>query len=59
MARCAIRSNNSGGNELQFTLYRIPRDGKATEAKLTTLKLLVGPGDHREPVVTIMQPDED
>ena len=29
------------------------------EAQLTTLKLIVGPGDQGEPVVTILLPDED
>jgi len=33
-------------------------DGCWKEAKLTTLKLLVGPGDQGEPVITIRLPDE-
>jgi len=59
MAHCAIRSTKTGGNELLYQLYRIPRDGNAREAELTTLKLVVGPGDHGEPVITLLQPDED
>jgi len=29
------------------------------EAELTTLKLIVGPGDQGEPVITILLPNED
>lgn len=59
MAYCAIRSSQTDGSELRYELYRLPRDGRAREAALITLKLLVGPGDHGEPVITILQPDED
>jgi hypothetical protein len=37
----------------------VPRDVQATEAELTTLKLVVGPGDDGEPVMTILLPNED
>jgi hypothetical protein len=59
MAYCAIRVNQTGGSELRYKLYRLPRDGKARKAEPTTLKLAVGPGDHGEPVITILQPEED
>jgi hypothetical protein len=59
MAQHAIRINGSGGDRLRFHLYRVPRDGKSTEAAITTLKLIVGPGDQGEPVITILLPDED
>jgi hypothetical protein len=59
MAQHAIRANRSGGDRLKFQLYRVPRDGKSTEARVTTLKLIVGPGDHGEPVIAILLPDED
>jgi hypothetical protein len=59
MAQHAIRVNRKGGDRLEFQLYRVPRDGKSTEASVTTLKLIVGPGDHGEPVITILLPDED
>ena len=58
MAHQAIRSSRRGGDRLTFQLYRVPRDGKSTEAAITTLKLIVGPGDEGEPVVTILLPDE-
>ena len=59
MAHHAIRASRNGGDRLEFQLYRVPRDGKSTEAALTTLKLIVGPGDDGEPVITILLPDED
>jgi len=59
MAQHAIRVNRSGGDRLKFQLYRVPRNGKSTEATIITLKLIVGPGDNGEPVVTILLSDED
>lgn len=35
------------------------KDGHSTEAGEVSLKLMVGPGDAGEPVVTIMLPSED
>lgn len=58
MAFNAIRSA-SGGTQLKYQLYRVPRDGKSVEARLTSLKLVCGPGDAGEPVITIMLPGED
>ena len=58
MAHHAIRSSRRNGDRLTFQLFRVPRDGKSTEAVITTLKLIVGPGDDGEPVITIL-PDED
>ncbi len=59
MASYAIRAQSGSGDRLEFQLYRVPRDGQAVQAVLTTLKLIVGPGDRGEPVVTILLPDED
>jgi hypothetical protein len=59
MAHHAIRSSRSGGDRLTFELYRVPRDGKSIEAAITMLKLIVGPGDQGEPVVTVLLPDEN
>ena len=59
MAAYAARANADAGSELLFELYRVPRDGQATEAELTTLKLVVGPGDDGKPVMTILLPNED
>jgi len=59
MASHAIRTSNGADDRTRFELYRVPRDGKAIKAELVTLKLIVGPGDQGEPVITIMKPNED
>ncbi|MDN5869215.1 MAG: hypothetical protein L0H73_00605 [Nitrococcus sp.] len=59
MAAYAARANAKAGYELLFELYRVPRDGRSTEAELTTLKLVIGPGDGGESVMTILLPNED
>ena len=59
MASNAIRTSKDSGDRLLFQLYRVPRDGQSTEAVLVTLKLIVGPGDSGEPVVSILLPNED
>ena len=59
MASHAIRTTKDSGDRLLFQLYRVACDGHATEAVLVTLKLIVGPGDAGEPVITILQPHED
>ncbi|HSH28974.1 MAG TPA: DUF6573 family protein [Thiohalobacter sp.] len=58
MALNAIR-HRPLGNQLEYSLYRVPRDGHSTEAEPTRLKLVVGPGDDGEPVITILLPGED
>ena len=59
MAAYAARVNTEAGPELHFELHRVPRDGHSTEAQRTSLKLIVGPGDNGEPVITILLPNED
>lgn len=59
MASHAIRNGSGTGDRLLFKLYRVRRDGRSKEAVLATLKLIVGPGDQGEPVITILLPDED
>ena len=59
MALYRIRSTIEPANLLLFKLYRVPRDGESTNARETTLKLIAGPGDQGEPVITIMLPNED
>ncbi len=59
MASHAIRTRKDSGDRLLFQLYRVPRDGHSTKAILVTLKLIVGPGDTAEPVITILLPHED
>jgi len=59
MASDAMRRNRQQSDKLLFDLYRVPRDGKTRKPILTTLKVLIGPGDNHEPVLTIMMPNED
>ena len=59
MASYAIRTSKDSSDRLLFQLYRVARDGHSTEAVLVTLKLIIGPGDAGEPVITILQPHED
>lgn len=54
----AIRSTG-GGTQMEYPFYCVPRDGKTTDARLTRLKLVCGPGDDGEPVITILLPQED
>lgn len=59
MAFNAVRAASGGGTEIVYRLHRVPRDGKSVAAQLTALKLVAGPGDAGEPVITIMLPEED
>ena len=64
MAAWAIRQDRApvrseAGTELKFSLYRVPRGYTRTKARLATLKLIAGPGDNGEPVITILMPNED
>ena len=58
MAAFAIRTSADSGDRLLYELYRVPRDGGSTEVKPVTLKLIIGPGDQGEPVLTILLPEE-
>ena len=59
MARYAIKRSREGGTRLLFGLRRVPREGRGHRPRDVTLKLMSGPGDNAEPVITIMQPEED
>jgi hypothetical protein len=50
----AVRSSKVGGDTLVYTLH-LPV-GDTTEYRV---KLVCGPGDDAEPVITLMRPDED
>lgn len=58
MAHLAARRNRDG-SALRFQLYRVPRGGAGHMPRLVVLKMLCGPGDAGEPVITILQPSED
>lgn len=59
MGMNAIRRSLGAASQTLYQLYRVPRDGECNEAQLVTLKLVAGPGDAGEPVITIMLPQED
>ena len=59
MAAYAIRTSSGSGDRLLYEIHRVPRDGYSTEALPVTLKLIIGPGDHGEPVMTILRLNED
>ena len=59
MAAYAVRSASNIDRQLQFGLQCIPRNGLSTESHRLDLKLVLGPGDDGEPVITIMLPEED
>jgi hypothetical protein len=50
----AIRGSKSGGTVLLYMLHM--QVGRKT---LYSVKLICGPGDNAEPVITLMRPDED
>jgi hypothetical protein len=51
--------NLGEGQRRNFQLYRVQQDGGESGQSLVTLSVSIGPGDTFEPVITIMQPDED
>ena len=57
MASNAAR-RHPGSKQIAYPLYRVPRDGRSSKARLITLKLVIGPGDTDEPVITIMLQEE-
>ncbi len=59
MAMLAVCQAPGNISELRFNLCRVPRGGKATKARLTTLKLALSADDDGEPAFTIMLPIED
>ena len=60
MGMIAARANRtSSSQQVLYHLVRVPRGGHATLPRRVTLKLHIGGGDNGEPVITIMQPNED
>ncbi len=57
MASIAARRCNS--DTFVFSLVRVPRKGLGLLPRKVVLKATCGPGDLGEPVITIMQPQED
>ena len=59
MASHVVQTSKESGDQILFQLFRVRRDGHSTEAELVTLRLIVGPGDSGEPVITILLPHQD
>lgn len=64
MCRSAIRDpslrvRTLSEQALVYQLYVVPFTGHGKCPRLTYLKLVCGPGDDAEPVVTIMLPEQD
>jgi hypothetical protein len=59
MARHGMLNAKGETTELLFELDCIPRDGHSKQAECTTLKIILGPGDSGEAVLTILFPNED
>lgn len=55
----AQAARRGSGERITFQLYRVPRRGRSIRPRLTTLHMVIGPGDAGEPVITIMLPGED
>lgn len=55
----SLVARRAKSNRTPFQFYRVPRGGRATRPRLTTLHLHIGPGDAAEPVITILMPSED
>jgi len=58
MAFLAARVSG-GKSTFQYQIYRVPRGGRGKKARKVVLKSVIGPGDQGEPVITIMEPNED
>jgi len=59
-----LRAPESGRSQerfpaIHYQLYRVPRGGRATRPRKAKLKMLSGPGDNGEHVITILLPHED
>jgi hypothetical protein len=54
----ALAARKADGSTLLFSLH-VRDDNRDGTPPLVTLKALCGPGDHGEPVITVMMPEED
>ena len=60
MAFVAIKTSKQNTNPTKlYKLHCVPRGGQKRKAREITLKMIVGPGDQGEGVITIMMPNED
>jgi hypothetical protein len=59
MTRLAIMSNQGDPSRVVVPLYRVPRGQFLGSAEPIQVIAVCGPGDHAEPVITVMGVDED
>ncbi len=57
MAHFAVRQTRAGGSVIRFGVH-VRNDNRDRTPPLRTLKMVCGPGDQAEPVITIMLPEE-
>ncbi|MGF6858354.1 DUF6573 family protein [Paraburkholderia sp. CI3] len=57
LAKLAAR--NGQGSAVEFDVRRVPRDGHSRYPHRMRLRLVIGPGDAGEPVLTMMLLEED
>lgn len=55
MARCAIKTAPNGTDTVVYALHVVTEQVRPS---LVHLKMVIGPGDDAEPVITIMEPEE-
>lgn len=56
---CVTARRASIGCLVPVQLHVVPRGGTGRRPRLTALNMAIGPGDDGEPVLTLMNPDED
>jgi hypothetical protein len=59
MSFYAAKTMGGSGDTVTVTLARVDREGSTQEAQEVHLKMICHGGDNREPVITIMLPNED
>ena len=55
----ALKAKRTTDDQFLFQFYYVPRGKKAQRPKLSVLKMMCGPDDDGNPVLTIMLPSED
>lgn len=55
----SLAARRGQGRRVTFKVYRVPKGGRSTRAKLVLLDMHIGPGDSASPVITIMMLGED
>jgi len=58
MAHFAIKQSQNSGEQLLYKLFCVPKNDPSLTPKEVELKLVSGPGDNGEHVITIMKPNE-